>query len=79
MSEQVRETTNDLVDLIELVIKAIVGIVVVYLVAKALLPLIVGSGPTADIISGILGIVLFFVVIVSKRVRNEILSFGKNK
>jgi len=76
MSEQVRDTTTDLGDLIELVIKAMVGIVIVYLIAKALIEIV--AGPlAAQIISAVLGIALLFAIVVSKRVRNEVLSFGR--
>ncbi len=79
MSEQVREATRDLGDLLELVVKSMSAIVIVYLIAKALLPLVVGSGLATNIISAILGIAFLFSVVVSKRVRNEILAFGANK
>lgn len=79
MSKYIRETTRDLGDLIELVVKAMFGIVIVYLIAKALVPLVVGPGQTANIISAVLGIALLFAIVVSKRVRNEILSFGRGR
>ena len=79
MSEQVRQTSNDLGDLLELVVKAMFAIVIVYLIAKALVPLVVGPGPVANIISAVFGIAFLFAIVVSKRVRNDLVNFGNRK
>ena len=71
------KASNDLSDLIELVIKAMFGIVIVYLVAQALIEIVAGE-LAAQIIPTILGIAILFAVVVSKRVREEILAFGRN-
>jgi hypothetical protein len=63
-------------NLIELVIKSMFGIVVVYLIADALIKMVVGD-LAAKIISSILGLVILFAIVVSKRIRKEILSFGR--
>jgi O-antigen/teichoic acid export membrane protein len=73
--DRYQKASYSLGNLIELVLKAMVGIVVVYLLAKELLKLVFGES-SAQIISAILGIVMLFAVIVSKRVRKEILHFG---
>ena len=71
-----RRASNDLSDLLELVIKGMFAITIVYLVAKTLIEIIVGPF-AAKIISLILGINLLFGIVVSKRISKEILSFGK--
>ena len=74
----IKQASNDLGYLLELVLKAMFGIVIVYLVAKALIEIV--AGPlAANIISAILGIAMLFAVVVSKRVREEIMSFGKRR
>jgi len=73
----IRKASNDLSDLIELVIKAMFGIVIVYLVAQALIEIVAGE-LAAQIIPTILGIAILFAIVVSKRVREEILAFGRN-
>lgn len=67
--------SNDLSELLELVVKAMFGIVIVYLIAKALIETIAGPS-AAQIIAAILGIALLFAIVVSKRVREEIIGFG---
>lgn len=73
-----RGTINDLGELVELVIKAMFGIVIVYLVAQELIKIIWNEG-AARIISIILGLVFLFATVISKRIRKEILDFGKRK
>ncbi|MBA7676588.1 hypothetical protein ES703_84832 [subsurface metagenome] len=75
---RIREATRDLEDLIELVFKAMFGIIIVYLIAKALIEIVAGP-QAAKIISAVLGIAILFAIVVSKRVRDEILDFGKSK
>jgi len=70
-----QKTSYELGALLELVIKAMFGIVIIYLVAKALIEIIVGP-QGAKVISVILGLAILFAIVVSKRVRNEVLSFG---
>jgi hypothetical protein len=75
---RITKTTRDLGDLIELVVKAMFGIVIVYLIAKALLESVAGP-EAAKILSAVLGIAILFSVVVSKRVRAELSAFGKGK
>ena len=73
---EIQKTTNSIIDLGRLVLVAIIMIVLVILVAKALLRLLI-SESLAIWGSYILGIVSLFVIIVSKKVRRKISSFGK--
>lgn len=73
-----RKATRDLGDLMGLVVKAMFGIVIVYLIAKALIETIAGP-QAAKIISAVLGIAILFAIVVSKRVREEILNFRKSR
>lgn len=70
------QTTRDLGYLVELVVKGMIGIFIVYFIAKTLIELVVGP-EAAKIISVILGLAIFFAIIVSKRIRREISEFGK--
>ncbi|MFH1181382.1 MAG: hypothetical protein V1702_00320 [Candidatus Woesearchaeota archaeon] len=74
----IKQTSIDLSYLLELVVKAMFAIVIVYLLAKSLIEIVAGPG-AAKIISPILGIAGLFVVIVNKRVRDEIMAFGKKR
>ena len=76
MGKETRKVIRNLGDLVELVVKAMFSIVIVYLIAKALIETIAGE-QAAKVISAILGIGGLFIVIVSKKVREEILKFGK--
>ena len=76
--DRYKKTSHELSSLIELVIKAMFGIVIVYMIAQTLLETIAETS-TAKVISAIIGIALLFAVVVSKRVREEILEFGKKK
>ena len=76
MSKRVQKVTEDLGDLTELVFKSIIAIVFVVFTAKVLLPFILDK-TVSEVSSYIIGLVLLFCIIVSKRVRREILVFGK--
>lgn len=78
MGESTRKASRDLGDLVELVVKALFSIVIVYLIAEALIKIIVGE-QAAKIIAAVMSIALLFSVVVSKRVRDEILAFGRKK
>lgn len=71
----IHNASRQLNHLIEFVVKAMVGIVIVFLIAQTLITIVAGP-QVGKIISIILSIALFFAVIVSKRVRDEILAFG---
>jgi len=72
----IRNTTHDLEDLATLVIKAMVLIVIVVIMAKELLGILLGDdlGRWA---SYLMGITSLFVIVVSSKVRREIVNFGK--
>jgi hypothetical protein len=76
--DRYQKASYGLGNLIELVVKAMFGIVIVYLITKELLKLVIGD-LGAQIISIILGLTILFAVVVSKRIRKEILSFGGKK
>lgn len=73
--DRYQKASYQLGNLIELVVKAMFGIVIIFLIARELLKLVVGES-AAQIISVILGIVILFATIVSKRIQKEILHFG---
>lgn len=75
---RLQRASLDLGYLIEFVVKAMFGIVIVYLIAKTLIDTIVGPS-ASKIVAEILSIALLFALIVSKRVRDEIMSFGHRK
>lgn len=77
--DRYQKASYSLGNLLELVIKAMFGIVIVYLIAKELVKIVIGNDLAAQVISAVLGITMLFAIIVSKRVRNEILSFGRKK
>ena len=76
--DRYQRASYSLGNLIELVVKAMFGIVIVYLIADALIKMIVGD-LAAKIISAVLGLAFLFAIIVSKRIRKEILSFGRGE
>lgn len=75
--DRYQKASNSLGNLIELVIKAMFGIVIVYLIAKALIDVVINDKLAAQIIAAVLGLSVLFAIVVSKRIRKEILSFGK--
>ncbi len=79
MSERTRQLNKDIGDLAELVIKSMFLIVIVILIAKALLPLLIGDSTIAKYASYVLGIAILFAIVVSKEVRKEILRLGNQR
>jgi hypothetical protein len=71
---KIQKQTNEIVDYARLTIAAMVCIWVIFMVAKEL----VGDVP-AKIGSIILGIAGIFIFATSKKVRNEMLSWGHGK
>lgn len=76
--DRYQNTSRELGSLIELVVKAMLGIFVVYFIARELISIVAGD-LAAKIISVILGLAILFAVVVSKRVREDILHFGKGE
>lgn len=72
----IQSASRDLGFLVELVVKAMICIVIVYLVAVTLLPIVGITGIASKVCAALLDIVLVFVAGVSKRVRKEVMAFG---
>ncbi len=79
MGQSTRQLSLDLSDLTELVIKAMFFIVIVILIAQQLIRMLGADTLTSNIISIILGIAMIFSIIISKRIKEEIISFGKSR
>jgi len=75
-SKSIIKTTDTITDLAQLAVRSMILITVVALVGKAMLQILVGES-LANLGAVIIGIVSVFAIVVSKRVRQEILNLIK--